>query len=525
MEKQTIRLLVIDDDEVDRLVVRRAAAKSALHLEVVEASDLESGAAELRRGGIDCALVDLRLPDGEGLELLKIAPSVPMLVLTGASGRAEEALSAGAQDYIVKDDINPTMLARTIRYAIERKQSERMRAQLAHADRLASLGRLAASVAHEINNPAAFISANLTTLDRHLEALSGAARAWAEWETMSDELRARVATIEPGELASLIQESQTGITRIREIVRQLRNFARGSDEEEEVAEVRLNEVVEWASALTRNEVQHRAEFVVEAHAEVPTFMGRAGKIAQVATNLILNAAQAIPEGDVAGNIVRVEARVSPAGEAMLTVEDSGVGMDARVKRRALEPFFTTKGPGEGTGLGLPIAMEIVRTHGGTMVFEDRPGRGTRVVVKIPPETGLAAPAPLESALPPAIDADRQLSILLIDDEAPIRRAYRRLLRPHRVEATTADEGLALLRQGEQYDVILCDLMMPGKDGIDVFQELGIIAPGLQERVVFCTGGAFGERARSFLDGVPNLVLEKPVSRDAILAAALNIRAA
>lgn len=526
VHRRELRILIVDDDDVDRMVVRRAAAKSMLNIDLVEASDLRSGAEELKRGNLDCVLVDLHLPDGEGLELLRVAPSVPMLVLTGADpGRAAEALSAGAQDYIVKEAINPVMLARTIRYAMERKQAERMRSQLAHADRLASLGRLAASVAHEINNPAAFVFANLTTLGGHLEILAEAAQAWSQWESLSDELRGRVEAINREELSALVHESQMGVTRIREIVRQLRNFARGSDEDEDVAEVRLNEVIEWAAALTRNEVQHRASFQVELDGALPTFKGRAGKIAQVATNLILNAAQAIPEGDVAGNVVRVITRRGE-GSAQLIVEDSGPGMAPRVKERALEPFFTTKAPGEGTGLGLPIALEIVRTHGGTMVFDDRPGGGARIVVTIPSETGLEVAKPIESGIPPAQDPSVNLRIMLIDDEAPIRRAYVRLLRPHRVDAFTADEALEIIEERQdEYDLILCDLMMPGRDGIDVFEELGRIDLGLQERVVFCTGGAFGDRARGFLESVPNLVLEKPVSRDAILAAARSIRAA
>lgn len=519
-----LRVLLVDGEPLDRLAIRRAVQGARLEVELLERETLAAGLGALDEDP-DCVLVDLNLPDGSGMALVEAAGSIPVILLAGQADleAAQSALLEGAQDYLIKDVLDANMLDRSIRYAVERKRGERLQQELAHSDRLASLGRLAASVAHEINNPSAYVAANLTIL---LEIFSG-------WKTLlhaleraaehsSDVrllLKEHAPPSRPEETMDMLRDSLGGLERISTIVRQLRSFARRPEEDEPTEPVSLTEIASWACVLTQVQVSHRARFEKDLDPDLPSFIGRPGRLAQVATNLLVNAAHAIPEGDPESHLVRVSTYAEEDLTVVLCVEDTGPGMSEVVKRRAMEPFFTTKPHGEGTGLGLAIVADIVRSHHGTIAFEDREGGGTRVLVSMPRDTGLRETAP------PASSGTREaigtLRILLIDDEPSIRRAYRRLLSPHEVIAFDADDALnhTLVGGDQRFDVVVCDLMMPGIDGVAIYKRFLEDSPYLASRTIFCTGGAFGERARQFVARTGRPVLEKPVSKDALVDAA------
>jgi CheY-like chemotaxis protein len=177
-------------------------------------------------------------------------------------------------------------------------------------------------------------------------------------------------------------------------------------------------------------------------------------------------------------------------------------------QRIFEPFFTTKPVGIGSGLGLNIVRNIITAYGGTITVTSEIGKGTRFLVTLPA-------AKVEAAGPETITDERKTAgasgrVLIIDDEPGIRRALKRLLRRHEVvEAATGEQGREVLAKDQGFDVILCDMMMPGVSGIDVHKWLIQHHPQLARKVVFVTGGAFTPNARDYLEKVDNLRIEKP----------------
>jgi PAS domain S-box-containing protein len=384
--------------------------------------------------------------------------------------------------------------------AIARDITERrkLELQLQLADRMASVGTLAAGVAHEINNPLAYVLANLDFALGELghEAPDGA------------------------EVRRALVEAKDGAVRVREILRDLKAFSRGHDQELERLDVRR--VLQTAVGLAQNEIRHRARLSIEL-LDVPAVLGSEHRLGQVFLNLLVNAAQAIGEGGADHHLVNVATSVAADGRVAVEITDTGGGISEEVLPRIFDPFFTTKPVGVGTGLGLSIVHGIVTGMGGEIKVWSEPGRGTIFTVLLPPApparpTEAPASDPVTRAMPSGA-----ATVLLVDDEPLVGRAVARILSPpHRVTlATSGGEALGLL-SANRYDVVLCDLMMPGLSGMDLHDRLAATAPEVARRMVFLTGGAFTDGARDFLARVPNVRVEKPfepsVLREAVAAA-------
>ncbi len=364
-------------------------------------------------------------------------------------------------------------------------EKKAMQAQLLFADRMSSMGTLAAGVAHEINNPLAFILANISFVAEELSKLS------------------------PGrpELLRAVDETREGAMRVREIVRDLKTFSRPDEKRDEAVDVR--EVLQLSMNLAQNEIRHRARLVVDL-GEVPPVAASAHRLGQVFVNLLINAAQAMREGHAHLNELRVSCRTGDDGRVLAEVADTGCGIPPDVLPRIFEPFFTTKPVGVGTGLGLAICHGIVAGLGGEIQVDSQQGRGSTFRVLLPstvPRTSVAASNERPAARPSRSSA----RILVIDDEPMVGRAIERMLaREHRVVAvTSAGSALACLGEEISFDVVICDLMMPEMTGMELHGELARTSPALSERMIFLTGGAFTEAAREFLSRVPNPRLEKP----------------
>jgi PAS domain S-box-containing protein len=363
----------------------------------------------------------------------------------------------------------------------ERKE---LQARILFADRMASMGTLAAGVAHEINNPLAYITANL--------------------EYIAEELTTTLALVDGlDEMRRAVVEAREGAERVRLIVRDLKTFSR-ADEDRRVS-VDLRRVLESAVNMAHNEIRHRARLVKDL-GPVPPVMANEARLGQVFLNLLVNAAHAIPEGNASQNQIRVACRAE--GErAVVEISDTGVGIPPEILDRIFIPFFTTKPVGLGTGLGLAICQSIVSALGGSISVASKVGEGTKVRVELPISHEEVIEHPSST---PTCDA-RRGRVLILDDEPQIGMALRRSLRNEHdvVSVTDAREALARLERGERFDVILCDLMMPEMTGMDFFAEVQRKIPQIAPSIVFFTGGAFTERAQTFLDTVTNPTLEKP----------------
>jgi PAS domain S-box-containing protein len=631
-----ICVLLVEDDEDDFLVTRdalRSIGPGRMVLEWVETG--EQALTELDSGRHDVCLLDYRLGAMTGLELLEQIRqrgwSGPAILLTGMGDDEvdQRALEAGVADFLVKSQLTPSLLERSIRYALQHArtlkalsrsqesfhalierlpdgicvlQDERivyvnpalvtmigcqssaellgwplaqlvdafmdseeqaslprdlhgtmntrtsvpswetrllrktgdtipveiaqvpgvfdgrpseiwlvrdltdrkqMEARLLRADRMASLGTLAAGIAHEINNPLAYTMSNLELLEVQVLPRLGLSARQEE------------------DLHKLLSDAQLGASRVRDIVRQLKMFSR-TDEEARPVPVDVHRVLETSISMASNEIRHRARLVRD-YAEPLMVEANEGRLGQVFLNLLVNAAQATPEGNVERNEIRVVTRPHADG-AMIEVRDTGSGIPAEVLERLFEPFYTTKPMGVGTGLGLPICQDIVTSFGGRIEVESEVGKGStfRVVLR-----AVTAEHPVELTQTLSVqEASRRGRILVVDDEPMIAVAIRRTLqREHEVVTlTSAREAHARLTGGERFDVIVCDVMMPEMSGMDLHEELVRHSPELAGRMVFMTGGAFTPNTRAFLNHVGNRRIEKPFSSKQLRALVQSVLA-
>ena len=391
------------------------------------------------------------------------------------------------------------MMTDRTRHREAEESLRKMQSQLMVSDRMASVGTLAAGVAHEINNPLAAVIANLDYVSDSLARMvagdpasrrEGGGDAWILEEVKSP-----------------LDDAREAAERVRFIVRDLKIFSR-SPSEEPRRTVEVKAIMESSLRMAWNEIRHRAR-LVKSYGEVPGVKANEARLGQVFLNLVVNAAQAMPEGRAENNEIHVTTRFD--GErAIIEVSDTGAGIPPGIIDRIFDAFFTTKAVGVGTGLGLAICHRIVTDMGGELTVESVVGKGTtfRVSLPVAAETKeYEAVAPVHSVS----DTIRRGRILVVDDEEIVVRSVKRILsKEHDVVAlVSAAEALALCAGGEKFDLILCDLMMPDMTGMDLYHELSRVAPEQADRMIFVTGGAFTEKARHFLSETPKEHLEKP----------------
>jgi PAS domain S-box-containing protein len=358
------------------------------------------------------------------------------------------------------------------------------------SDRMASIGTLAAGVAHGINNPLAYVIANLDYVRNKL------ALPWNE-----------LPPPEVREVRELLDESLEGADRVRRIVGDLRSFSRQSDDR--VQAVDLGSVIERALNMAMNEIRHRARVILMLD-PVPRVLGTESKLGQVVLNLLVNAAQAIEAGNVENNSITVRTLLDKYGRPRLEIQDTGVGIPEEYLRRVFDPFFTTKPVGVGTGLGLSISHRIVSEFGGQIGIESENRQGTLVWLSLESAPLETVPPPRPPTFPPPSNREHASRILIVDDEPAILRALTRVLAGYQVtRALSGREALAHIERSGPYDVVFCDVMMPELSGIDVYERARQVCPGQEERIVFITGGAFTEHAARFIDSIDNPRLGKP----------------
>jgi signal transduction histidine kinase/CheY-like chemotaxis protein len=374
-------------------------------------------------------------------------------------------------------------------------------------DRVMALGTLAASVAHEINNPLAYVLAQAEAVDFEVGALEG---LLAKMDAKTDGPLVAAAQASLGRVKDGLAPIRSGTARIAGITRDLRTFSRPEDSS--LAPVDLPGVVLSVLQLVRKEVEARARLVLDL-AQVPPVMGNEARLVQVVLNLVVNAIQALPVDATASNEVHLRTR-HDGGQVVVEVGDSGPGVPMADRERVFEPFFSTKEIGKGTGLGLFVCRNIVRGHAGEVEVVDRlaggalfrvtlPAAPTRAAASVP----RAAPAPVAKVMP-----GTERHVVLIEDDSMVARALTLQLRAagYRVTAMADGKGgLDLLRSRPEVDLVFCDLMMTGMTGMDLCEALASEAPEVAAKIVFMTGGAFLPRARDFVARHLDRTVDKP----------------
>lgn len=357
-----------------------------------------------------------------------------------------------------------------------------MQSRLLLADRMVSLGTLAAGVAHEVNNPLAYVMTNLQV---------------AQELTRQDPV--------PGEgIEECLVDALDGCVRVKRIVEDLRQLTRPPDAD--ICANSAEEILERCVHIATNEIRHRARIVRE-YKRAPLVVCSEGRLSQVLLNLLLNAAQAMPVGgaDKMQLTVRIDSR---GDDVVIEVQDTGSGIAPEALPRVFDPFFTTKSPGVGTGLGLSICHTLVTQMGGSIAVESEVGAGTLVRVRLPAAAESDAPLiKAHSSAPPR--SRHRARILVVDDEPTVGRALRRALAEH--DLTVARNGRVGLElcEAQHFDLVLCELMMPEMTGMEFFGALSARSAGTCERVVFMSGSAFTPDVKAFLDAAGRPSIGKP----------------
>lgn len=396
--------------------------------------------------------------------------------------------------------------------------------QLSIAHRAVALGTLSAGIAHEINNPLSWMMTNLQMAQDELRRGAMGGRRTPEQEG----------------LLHTLDDALQGGRRVMAIVRDLKTMSReGGDHG--VADVHA--ALDLACRIASRQIEARARLVRD-YGHVPSVRGSAGRLGQVFLNLLTNAVQAIPEGQ--REVHRVTLRTRQRDDTVeVIVRDTGKGIPASVLPHIFDPFYTTKSKDDGTGLGLSITRSVIAGMGGTIEVESREGEGATFILRLPVAERVERPvgsvgmltvdgsdssasdrrvvledvpqplvarvptASIASAAPVMGPADPRVRVLLIDDEPLLGKSLRRALKEHDVTFTEDPAHAIELCSQNDYDAIVCDLMMPAISGEGVYEHLREHAPDLAARMIFMTGGAFTASAQHFLESVPNPVLIKP----------------
>lgn len=423
------------------------------------------------------------LPDSvEAIDLLPRPLGDPLR--EALAGRGTTGDADLGEDHDVPVDViafripgTPPRAACFVRDATERHD---LRAKLRRADHLASLGMIAAAVAHDLKTPLAYIGTNLDHAVRHAP---------------------------PGELAQLVQETREGVSKLAGIIAPLNDYSRTSVEDD--GPVDVQEVMDAYAVLATYQVRDRA-ILERRFDDVPAVRADRSRLGQVFLNLLVNAAQAIPPGAKDAHHIVVSTWTAEDGWATIEVSDTGCGIALTDLPRIWEPFFSTKGDSGGHGLGLHVCRTIIREAGGEIDVHSTVGTGTTFTVRLPPCD--ATPVKPQAAQTVAV-AGKRCRVLVIDDDPLLGRCIGRTLAEHDVRVCSSGHEALRHLATTPYDVVLCDLVMPDPHGIDLYEQLRARDPRQARRVVFVTGGASTSREETFLADRTTPVLEKPFAED------------
>jgi two-component system cell cycle sensor histidine kinase/response regulator CckA len=495
----TMHVLLIEDDLDDRqLVIDYLAADGPTLFSVESVDRLSAGLDRLSEGGLDAVLLDLTLPDSQGLQTFLDAHShssrVPIVILTGLNDAelAMRAVRLGAQDYLRKENLSAEVLIRALRYATERKQAEE---QLRQAQKMEAIGQLAGGVAHDFNNLLAVILGNTEILQDC--ALHG--------------------DLAPRAVQRINQAAKSAAS----LTAQLLAFSR----RQALRPVVLNpkEVILQVRELLRHLLRESIELAVRTDPDVGYICADPGQIEQVILNLAINARDAMPPGgtltieirnvDFSDSYPSKPASIEPGRYVMLSVSDTGMGMDAETQEHIFEPFYTTKV--NGTGLGLATVHGVVRQSGGHISVHSAPGCGSTIEVFLPRIEKLTRDRPDPPLEKTSCGTE---TILLVEDNVHLRELGREFLTAvgYKVlEAGSGEEALAVARNHHgSIHLLLSDVVLPSGSGPEVAQQMRALFPGIA--VLYMSGYTSDVMSHHGVLDSGVVLLQKPFTRTQLL---------
>jgi two-component system, cell cycle sensor histidine kinase and response regulator CckA len=505
MTAKTLELLLVEDNPAHAELIRRAFLAVDRPVALTVARTLQEARASLATAPPDLALIDVRLPDGRGLELLpgeESAAAYPSVVMTshGNEQAAVEAIKTGAVDYVVKADATladmPHIAERALRawgHIVERR---RLEAQLRQAQKMEAIGTLAGGIAHDFNN---ILMAILGYTELALGDIGQESRAW-----------------------HYLHEVRKAGVRAKTLVQQILTFSRRTEHPRQP--VQLSLLIAEALAFLRASLPSTITIQPVIAPDVGPVLADPTQLHQVLLNLCTNAAHAMRE--TGGRLeVRLEAidvdaqgtgqppEVPPGPYACITVTDTGHGMPPDVMERMFEPFFTTKGPGEGTGMGLALVHGIVTSHGGAVTVASAVGQGTTFTVYLPRCTDKESTTAPQEGAPAAPAPGGAARVLFVDDEVALARLGEAMLQQlgyEVVACTSSAEALAVFCAAPQrFDLVMTDHTMPSLTGAELAQVVRRLRPDVP--IILCTGFSADLHTARARDLGIDAVLLKPLA--------------
>jgi signal transduction histidine kinase len=494
--QQRFRVLLVEDNPGDARLVHEYLSEAEPQSWTLEhASTLAEAERRLKANSLDAALLDLNLPDAAGKDpvavVCSLRPELPVVVLTGQDvddAAALRAIHHRAQDFLKKGRIDGPLLARTLRYAMERKRLEE---QLRRSQKLEAIGQLAGGIAHDFNNLLGVVLGNCDLLLKR-GALGAEERRRVE-EIARAAVRGAGLTrqfLALGRRQVLVPEAIPMVEELEDLNRMLTRL--------------LHETIELRVSATPDAV----------------VLGDRGQLEQVLINLAVNARDAMPGGgrlEIRADSVPSpeEARLPPGRYVRVVVSDTGQGMDAPTLARAFDAYFTTKAPSRGTGLGLTTSLRIVHESGGEIVVRSRPGEGTAFTIWLP---AAEIPAPAPRPQPQAAAPRGRGRILLAEDEPMLRQILAEILADQGYQVLAAGRGDEALHvaaaAGGPIALLVADVVMPGITGAEVWRRLSAAQPGM--RVLFLSGYNDEALVDSGILGEGLALLQKPFNLTALV---------
>jgi len=411
-------ILIVDDNSVNRHVLAYILRDSYPLIE--QAEDGDECLSKLQGQNFDLLLLDLNMPKKSGFEVLSelnLHPLAhkPAIIVVSADNKPatiSRALKLGASDYVTTPFNRDELLARVKTHLalrmreqdLEERVAERTREleqsnlqlqktqnQLLQAEKMASLGQLAAGVAHEINNPIGYIKSNLGSLRDYVTDLIRLIGIYQQTEVFIDDAAARKQLAAQqktmnlpflkDDIKLLIEDSLTGARRVKQIVSDLKVFSHPEQKEWQLLDI--NDCIHSVLNIVHSEVKYKADVHLDEGLQLPEIQCITTQIYQVITNLLVNASQAIEEhGDI---FICTQLAPKNSNIVEILIRDTGCGMSAEVKKSIFNPFFTTKPVGQGTGLGLSVSYGIIESHGGHIQVDSTEGEGTCFTLSLPIE--------------------------------------------------------------------------------------------------------------------------------------------
>ena len=497
--ENAIRLLIVEDSEDDAALLL-LLLRQAGHAITSERVDSARGLANALNKNWDIVISDHSMPQFTGTEALKMVrasdPDVPFIFVSGTIGEdvATESMRVGAQDYVMKTNLKRLVPAvqRELRDAGERKERKRLEGRVQQLQKYEAIGRLVGGIAHDFNN------------------MIGAILGWAEMGSGETEPATR--------LHGRFQKIREQSLRAGKLTAQLLAFAGGQILQPR--KVNLNAVVQEEMSLLSRIIGADIEVQILVAPDLRVTLADPSQLEQVLMNLCLNARDAMAGGgqltietqnvELGTEFCREHALDRPGSYVLLSVSDTGMGMDTATIEHIFEPFFTTKEMGKGTGLGLATVYGIVKQHGGFIQASSEAGKGASFRVYLPAANGDHEPRAIEREDQPLRGRE---TILLAEDHDGLRETAQEMLQALGYRVLVApDGGIALelfKANSKQIDLIVMDVVMPSMSGPEAYLEMAALRPGV--RVIFTTG--YTPKARALVSMIEKgaVILQKPYS--------------